>query len=52
LHVQKVELLRLSAGSVYKLLAIATLCSIVPLCTLMGLFSLFGSHTLSIALNS
>ena len=44
---RKIEVLRLSAGSIYKLLAIGTLCSIVPFCALMGVFSLFGSHTLS-----
>ena len=44
---KKIEVSRLSAGSVYKLLAIGTLCSIVPFCTLMGVFALFGSHTLS-----
>jgi hypothetical protein len=44
---KKIEVLRLSVGSVYKLLAIGTLCSIVPFCTLMGVIALFGSHTLS-----
>lgn len=43
---KKIEVWRLSVGSIYKLLAIGTLFSIVPFCTLMGLFSLFGSHTL------
>ena len=44
---KKIEVSRLSAGSVYKMLAIGTLCSIVPFSTLMGLFALFGSDTLS-----
>jgi len=44
---KKIEVSRLSAGSVYKLLAIGTLCSMVPFCTLMGVLALFGSHTLS-----
>lgn len=34
---KKIDISRLSAGSVYKLLAIGSLCSIVPFCTLMGL---------------
>jgi hypothetical protein len=44
---KKIEISHLSAGSVYKLLAIGTLCSIVPFCTLMGVLALSGSHTLS-----
>lgn len=44
---KKIDISRLSAGSVYKLLAIGSLCSIVPFCTLMGLFALFGYDTLS-----
>lgn len=44
---KKIEISRLSAGSVYKLLAIGALCSFIPFCTLMGVFALFGSHTLS-----
>ncbi len=38
---KKIEISRLSAGSVYELLAIGSFCSIVPFCTLMGLFALF-----------
>jgi len=44
---KKIEVARLSAGSVYKLVAIGTFCCLVPLCTLMGLFALFGAHTLA-----
>ena len=44
---KKIEVSRLSAGSVYKLLAIGTLCAMVPFCTLMGVLALFGSHTLA-----
>lgn len=44
---KRIEVWRLSAGSVYKLLAIGTFCCVVPLCTLMGLFALFGAGTLS-----
>lgn len=33
---------QLSTGSVYKLIACGTVCSLVPLMTLMGLLSTFG----------
>lgn len=42
-----VEIYRLSAGSVFKLVAIGSFCSIIPLCMLFGVFALFGAHTLS-----
>lgn len=44
---KRIEVWRLSAGSVYKLLSIGTFFSVVPFCTLMGLFALFGAGTLS-----
>ena len=44
---KQIEVTRLSAGTVYKLFAIGTFCSIVPLCTLLGFFAMFGAHTLS-----
>lgn len=44
---RKIEVARLSAGTVYKLFAIGTFCSIIPLCTVMGFFALFGLHTLA-----
>lgn len=42
-----IEVRRISAGSVYKLIAIGFLSSVIPFCTLPGIFSLFGADTLS-----
>ena len=38
---------RLSAGSVYKLLAIGWICSLLPFSVLMGVLSLFGAETIN-----
>jgi hypothetical protein len=44
---KRIEVARLSVGSVYKTVAIGTFSCIVPFCTLMGLFALFGAKTLA-----
>jgi hypothetical protein len=38
---------KLSTGSIFKLIAIGTLCSIVPLSIFMGVFALFGANSVS-----
>jgi len=44
---KKIEVMRLSVGTVYKLFAIGTFCFVIPLCTLLGFFAMFGAHTLA-----
>src|ERR1700743_3214231 len=44
---KKIEVVRLSAGSVYKMFAIGTFSCVVPFCTVMGFFALFGANTLA-----
>lgn len=40
------EIKRFSFGTVYKILAIASTCSLVPVSILMGLFAFFGAETI------
>ena len=41
-----IEIRRFSFASVYKILAIASGCSMVPLAVMMGLFAFFGAPTI------
>jgi Na+-transporting methylmalonyl-CoA/oxaloacetate decarboxylase beta subunit len=38
---------KLSTGSIFKLIAIGTICSIVPISIFMGVFALFGANSIS-----
>ncbi|WP_020182843.1 hypothetical protein [Methylotenera sp. 1P/1] len=38
---------KLSTGSIFKLIAIGSLCSIVPLSIFMGVFALFGANSIT-----
>lgn len=43
---ETLKITRFSFGTVYKILAIASLFSMVPLSVLMGLFAFFGAETI------
>jgi len=38
---------KLSTGSIFKLIAIGSLCSIIPISIFMGVFALFGANSIT-----
>lgn len=44
---ESITVQRFSVGSIYKLLAIGSGCSLIPFCILMGCFALFGAGTVN-----
>lgn len=43
----EMKITRLSAGTVYKLVAIGLACSLLPVCLLLGVLSVFGAQTIT-----